>query len=99
MGGLGRCTLSYPKLTSYEDVKVEDLLRHLGWYLVHLYCALITSPSPLDTVRRLAILAIAHTWFADVNIIPNKYKDLMDMDAAMEIENIVKVRNVPRDNL
>ena len=49
----------------------------------------------MEGVRRLAIVAMARTWFADVNIFPNNYNDLMDLDAAMEIENIVKVRNVP----
>ncbi|RYP14044.1 hypothetical protein DL767_010441 [Monosporascus sp. MG133] len=43
----------------------------------------------------LAIVAMARTWHADVNIFVNNYNDLMDMDAAMEIENIVKKRAIP----
>ncbi|RYP53367.1 hypothetical protein DL768_001612 [Monosporascus sp. mg162] len=43
----------------------------------------------------LAIVAMARTWYADVNIFKNNYNDLMDLDAAMEIENIVKKRAIP----
>ncbi|KAK8038365.1 hypothetical protein PG994_015132 [Apiospora phragmitis] len=42
----------------------------------------------------LAIVAMARTWYADVNIFPNNYNDLMDLDAAMEIEMIIKERGI-----
>ncbi|RYP02618.1 hypothetical protein DL764_005700 [Monosporascus ibericus] len=43
----------------------------------------------------LAIVAMARTWYADVNIFANNYNDLMDLDAAMEIEKIAKKRAIP----
>ncbi|KAI3322894.1 hypothetical protein HD806DRAFT_536072 [Xylariaceae sp. AK1471] len=43
----------------------------------------------------LAIVAMARTWYADVNVFANNYNDLMDLDAAMEIENLVKTRAIP----
>lgn len=43
----------------------------------------------------IAIVAMARTWFADVNIFPNNYNDLMDLDAAMLIERIIKDRSIP----
>ncbi|KAI6080225.1 hypothetical protein F4821DRAFT_251992 [Hypoxylon rubiginosum] len=45
----------------------------------------------------LAIFAMARTWFADVNISRSRtnYNDLLDLDAAMEVENIVKDRAIP----
>lgn len=43
----------------------------------------------------LAIVAMARTWYADANIFPNNYNDLMDLAAAMEIENIAKNRAIP----
>ncbi|KAF8159377.1 hypothetical protein B0H34DRAFT_673759 [Crassisporium funariophilum] len=43
----------------------------------------------------LAVVAMSRTWWADVNVFPNNYNDLMDLDAAMEIEDLVKERAVP----
>ncbi|KAI3326544.1 hypothetical protein HD806DRAFT_520371 [Xylariaceae sp. AK1471] len=43
----------------------------------------------------LAIVAMARTWYADVNVFANNYNDLMDLYAAMEIENLVKTRAIP----
>ncbi|KAJ3563021.1 hypothetical protein NPX13_g8345 [Xylaria arbuscula] len=43
----------------------------------------------------LAIVAMARTWYADVNIFVNNYNDLMDLDAAMKIEELVKTRAIP----
>ncbi|RYP25554.1 hypothetical protein DL767_008341 [Monosporascus sp. MG133] len=43
----------------------------------------------------LAIVTIIRTWYANVNIFVNNYNDLMDLDAAIEIENIVKKRAIP----
>ncbi len=43
----------------------------------------------------LAIVAMARTWYADVNVFANNYNDLMDLDAAMEIEELVKTRAIP----
>ncbi|KAK5635432.1 hypothetical protein RRF57_011144 [Xylaria bambusicola] len=43
----------------------------------------------------LAIVAMARTWYADVNIFINNYNDLMDLDAAMKIEELVKMRAIP----
>ncbi|KAI1856462.1 uncharacterized protein JN550_013815 [Neoarthrinium moseri] len=43
----------------------------------------------------LAVVAMARTLHADVNIFPNNYNDLMDLDAAMKIEDIVRKKNIP----
>ncbi|KAI1839545.1 hypothetical protein JX266_014244 [Neoarthrinium moseri] len=45
-----------------------------------------------DASTRLATLSTLHT---DVNIFPNNYNDLMDLDAAMKIEDIVRKKNIP----
>ncbi|KAI0189223.1 hypothetical protein F4808DRAFT_466003 [Astrocystis sublimbata] len=43
----------------------------------------------------LAIVAMARTWYADVNVFGNNYNDLMDLDVAMEIEELAKTRAIP----
>ncbi|RYP18083.1 hypothetical protein DL767_009898 [Monosporascus sp. MG133] len=43
----------------------------------------------------LAIVAMARIWYANVNILRNNYNDLMDLDVAIKIENIVKKRATP----
>ncbi|RYP60261.1 hypothetical protein DL770_010026 [Monosporascus sp. CRB-9-2] len=91
-------------------LKLTDIL-HLIKKLIKLFKGLIAGTQSLvlgggfiygdgppfgrDGPRPLAIVAIARTWYADVNIFRNNYNDLVDLDAAMEIENIVKKRAIP----
>jgi hypothetical protein len=43
----------------------------------------------------LAIVAMARTWWADTNIFPNNYNDLLDLDAAQAIEKIARGGSIP----
>ncbi|KAH6645549.1 hypothetical protein BKA67DRAFT_664614 [Truncatella angustata] len=96
------------KLVAVMEKSARRLAKELGyqtpadvqrWPLQ----ALILGGGPFTEMPRLlaetalvpiAIVAMARTWFANVNIFPNNYNDMMDLDASINTE-LIKERAIP----
>ncbi|KAH8194511.1 hypothetical protein TruAng_011323 [Truncatella angustata] len=78
------------KLVAVMEKSARRLAKELG------YQTPADVLHPLDELISLfkAIVAMARTWFANVNIFPNNYNDMMDLDASINTE-LIKERAIP----